>query len=97
MKTIIDYFKKRKEERLRAKIALNGHFGMNELEAVCEFIKSGSLSGKSGIGSTDKFGTEIDGGMMLSSDFKADEGGMSFIDGSLRDNTKNLEIKESGV
>lgn len=39
MKCIINYFKRKKEERLRAKIALKGNYGANVLHIVYEFVK----------------------------------------------------------
>ena len=57
MKTIINYFKKRQDERLRAKIALKTGHNVNDLQTVYEFIKGAPVS--------DKFGATIDGGLIL--------------------------------
>ena len=46
MKTITNYFKKRQEKRLRAKIALNAQYNVNDLVAVQEFING--VQGKNG-------------------------------------------------
>lgn len=46
MKTIINYLKKRQDERLRAKIALKTGHNVDDFQTVYEFIKGGSLSGQ---------------------------------------------------
>lgn len=40
MKTIINYFKKRKEKQLKAKIALNESYAANELEVAYGFVRN---------------------------------------------------------
>lgn len=42
MKTIINYFKKRQERRLRTKIALNASYIASDLQAIYGFIKNGA-------------------------------------------------------
>jgi len=86
MKCIINYFKRKKEERLRAKIALNTSYGVNDLNTVYEFVKGDSVPSESKLNFTDKFDTTIDGGLIAT----LVDGRMTSIDGSFRDNTKNL-------
>lgn len=50
MKKIINYFRQRRDERLRARIALKRHYGTNELAAVHEFIKRKLCPSKTEIG-----------------------------------------------
>lgn len=44
MKTVINYFKKRQDERLRTKIALKTGHSVNDLQTVYEFIKGGTVA-----------------------------------------------------
>lgn len=84
MKTIINYFKKRQDERLRAKIALKTGHSVNDLQAVYEFIKGAPVS--------DKFGTTIDGDLILTESLTG-HGEFSdkmYLKGSFRNDTEGL-------